>query len=186
VTRRVASLTVVALLVAGCSSGGSIHSAPPSPALEPIASCVTPELQNASGVTVRGSDGSPIDALIMGGGRTGLVFANMSDNNLCDWLPMAQFLAKAGGYRTAVFSCNGSDDVPNVVDVAKELSRRGATKLALLGASMGGTFVIAAAKQVGAETVVETAPGPEHGTALLSVPVQKQIRDFLARYAPSR
>lgn len=178
-----------AVLLAGC--GGGSAATVPTTTVEPIASCVSPELQRSSGVTVRGSDGRAIDALMMGTGHTGLVFANMSDNDLCGWLPMAQAMAKAG-YRTAVFSYSSGGDVANVVDVAKELGRRGATKLALLGASMGGTFVIGAANQVGAEALVElSAPSNWGGVDAepliksVTVPTWMAVADGDDQFVPS-
>ena len=156
---------VTAGALGGCSGGGSgAGRSSAAPTAEPIADCVTLQEQAASGVHVVGTAGQ-VDALVLGArGTTGIVFANMSDNDPCGWLPTATGYA-AQGYRTAVFvysSRQGAD--ADVLDVAAELRRRGATRIALVGASKGGTSVISAAARAQAVAVVElSAPQAYEG-----------------------
>ena len=177
---RVPFPTLVPVLVAGwlatgCSGGTSSSTrttATSSPAVssrvvgstEPIAYCVTREQQASSGVVVKSSAGGTIVAVVQGRGTTGIVFANMSDNDLCGWLGTASDYA-AKGYRTAVFSYSDQQDADaDVADIAADLRRRGVSKIVLMGASKGGTAVLAAAPRVHPAAVVElSAPDAYEG-----------------------
>ena len=179
---RVPFLALVSVLVAGwlatgCSGGGGASTstrtaATSSPAAsstgvrstEPIAYCVTREQQASSGVVVKSSAGGTIVAVVQGRGTTGIVFANMSDNDLCGWLGAASDYA-AKGYRTAVFSYSDQQDADaDIADIAADLRRRGASKIVLIGASKGGTAVLAAASRVQPTAVVElSAPDTYEG-----------------------
>ena len=90
---------------------------------------------------------------MLGRGSTGVVLAHTTSADRCQWLPFARELAKQG-YRALVFDMRGygtSTEVTNtdphldVIAAAAELRRRGAKKIVLAGASMGGTGVVAAA-----------------------------------------
>ena len=160
---------VLVLMLAACGgapTAASSPSAPPSasPSVEPIAQCVDPDEQARWGVSVTVAGDGAVRALVMGTGTTAVVFANMSDNNLCNWLPTAvEYSTK--GYRTAVFRYSdrqqGDADVVALVD---QLRRTGATRIALVGASAGGDAVICAAAKARADAVVElSAPDAYSG-----------------------
>jgi len=186
-------LLVTVGALGGCSGGGSgAGRSSAAPTAEPIADCVTPQEQAASGVHVAGTAGQ-VDALVLGGrGTTGIVFANMSDNDPCGWLPTATGYA-AQGYRTAVFlysSRQGAD--VDVLDVAAELRRRGATRIALVGASKGGTSVISAAARARAVAVAElSAPQAYEGmdaaasVKTLTAPTLFLVGDGDTEFVPS-
>jgi len=173
--RRVAMVCGAVLLLAACGGGGSGSPAPAgssagssaggsAAAAEPMASCISPEQQAAGGVAVKGSAGDQVDALVLGSGTTGVVMANMSDNDVCAWFPSAVLMASKG-YRTAVFSYSGRQSADaDVLDVVAELKRRGSTRIALMGASKGGTAALTAGKRAGAVAVVElSAPSSYEG-----------------------
>ena len=84
------------------------------------------------------------------------MFAHQVAGDRCQWLAFARELA-AKGYRALVFDMRGygaSAGVQNVnpdqdvVGAAAELQRRGARRIVLIGASMGGTGVVAAAPRI--------------------------------------
>jgi pimeloyl-ACP methyl ester carboxylesterase len=82
-----------------------------------------------------------------------VVLAHTTGADRCQWLPFARELAKKG-YRALVFDMRGygasagitnTDPHLDVIAAAAELRRRGAKRIVLTGASMGGTGVVAAA-----------------------------------------
>jgi pimeloyl-ACP methyl ester carboxylesterase len=111
----------------------------------PIAACVGEEEQRTNGITLKGADGDTVDALMYGTGDAGVVFANQVDGDLCQWQWHAQTLAQQG-FRTTVFnysSTAGPD--ADVLAAVATLRGRGANRIFLIGASKGGTAVLAAA-----------------------------------------
>jgi pimeloyl-ACP methyl ester carboxylesterase len=96
--------------------------------------------------------GSGLAGYEYGTGTTGVVFAHESGGDACDWMPEAVRLAKLG-YRTLAMDLNGygasktlqrpySDDVDDAIDF---LTGQGVKSIVLVGSSMGGTAVLAAA-----------------------------------------
>ena len=108
----------------------------------------------ATNARFRAADGVRLEGAVLGRGTTGVVFAHQLAGDRCQWLPFARELT-AKGYRALVFdmrgygSSSGLDGTypdRDVTAAAKELRRRGgATKIVLVGASMGGTGVVVAA-----------------------------------------
>lgn len=98
--------------------------------------------------------GSVLAGYEYGAGSTGIVFASQSDGTACDWMPEASRLGKLG-YRTLAFDFHGfgaSGRMPgpfstDVNDAIEFLTDEGATSIVLVGASMGGTAVLAATVQ---------------------------------------
>ncbi len=138
----------LALSLAAC--GGSPK---PAPSPTPLAdddcdvSAGTPVLFGAGKAT-------NLAGVIYGTGKTGVVLAHQSDGSLCQWAPYAQVLGQQG-YRAMAFdfpsygSSHGSDGLDAaVVEAATYLHEHGATSVVLIGASMGGTAVVAAAPQI--------------------------------------
>lgn len=110
----------------------------------------------ATNARFRSADGVKLQGAVLGRGRTGVVFAHQVAGDRCQWLPFARELA-ASGYRALVFDMRGygaSAGVANVnphrdvIAAAAELRRRGARKIVLVGASMGGTGVVGAAPAI--------------------------------------
>ena len=114
----VASIAVMALLIAGCSGrSGSVSSggaatrssaqAPTTPAKpvklvkplkpmkQPSARCGTPHTK-ATLVRFTAADGTPLDGVMVGSGTAGVVLAHEYDGDLCGAWPFASYLAKRG------------------------------------------------------------------------------------------
>jgi pimeloyl-ACP methyl ester carboxylesterase len=163
--------TALALLLAGCGDAGrsavpptgmgpassASPSAPPtaaSPASSVDASCGA---STAGGRTVRFGAGTATNlvGVLLGTGRTGLVFAHGSQGNRCKWASYAQESVKAG-YRALIFDFAGHGESTDSTDGIDEqvraavgyLRSQGVQQVVLVGASMGGTAVLAAAAQI--------------------------------------
>jgi pimeloyl-ACP methyl ester carboxylesterase len=116
------------------------------------ASCVRPS-DKATNVSFKAAGGARLNGAVLGRGSTGVVLAHTTGADRCQWLPFARELAKRG-YRALVFDMRGygassgltnTDPHLDVIAAAAELRRRGAKRIVLAGASMGGAGVIAAA-----------------------------------------
>jgi pimeloyl-ACP methyl ester carboxylesterase len=101
----------------------------------------------------RTADGARLQGAVIGRGATGVVLAHQVGGDRCQWLAFARELAKQG-YRALVFDMRGYGASAGAANVrpdrdvaaaAAELRRRGAKRIVLVGASMGGTGVVAAA-----------------------------------------
>ncbi|MEV4535366.1 alpha/beta fold hydrolase [Asanoa sp. NPDC049518] len=97
---------------------------------------------------------SDLGGLIGGSGTTGVVLAHQAEADLCQWILGFNELIGAGykvlafdfhGHGSSESSETGFDD--DVV-AAAALRADGATSLVLVGASMGGTFSIAATPKI--------------------------------------
>jgi pimeloyl-ACP methyl ester carboxylesterase len=84
-----------------------------------------------------------VEALELGSGKVGVVLAHQYGQTLCAWQSYAHVLANKG-YRVIDISFGG-DLVGDVIAAAAQLRAKGSTKVMLVGASMGGTTVVAAA-----------------------------------------
>jgi pimeloyl-ACP methyl ester carboxylesterase len=140
----VASLGVL-LFATGCGSAGK-STAGKSPEPTPVADCINAEQQRAGGFTRAHGNGRAVSGIVFGSGTTGVVLANQSDGDLCQWQPYALELARKG-YRTAVFNYTGQDSPLDVLAALDALRAKGAHKVFLIGASMGGTAVLDAGSQ---------------------------------------
>jgi alpha-beta hydrolase superfamily lysophospholipase len=166
-----ASLTVVALLVAACSgtsdsgsSGGPAAQATTTTAValqpleQPGSRCGTPDTK-ATLVRFQAADGTSLDGVMVGRGPAGVVLAHEYPADLCGAWPFAAYLTKRGLRALAIdLRCFGRSACPQgdargrVVDdlaaAVAELGRRGVTRVALVGASMGGAAVLIAGTRV--------------------------------------
>jgi pimeloyl-ACP methyl ester carboxylesterase len=120
--------------------------------------CGTP----AGGTTFwfRTADGARLDGAVLGSGTRGVVLATEFPRDLCSWLPEALVLRKRG-LRVLLFDFRGFglSTAParasarrafagDVVAAARELRSRGASRIYLVGASLGGTASIVAAARI--------------------------------------
>ena len=106
-------------------------------------------------IRFRTSDGIRLAGALLGKGKVGVVLVPQSNHDYCGFVPFARLLAARGYLALSVSLRNhgssGREEVPNqhhprdVAAAAKELRRRGATKVFLVGASLGGTAVLTAA-----------------------------------------
>jgi pimeloyl-ACP methyl ester carboxylesterase len=139
-------LTAVLLVGAVLVDGGAVQAAD---------SC-TPR---AGDVSFRAADGTRLVGHRFGHGTTGVVLAHQSDGTLCQWAPYAKRLAGLG-YLVVVFDFRSSGDSQyraypanrrwggDVAAAVKVARSAGATKVVLVGASLGGSAVISAAANV--------------------------------------
>jgi pimeloyl-ACP methyl ester carboxylesterase len=161
-SRRLAASLLLAVvpLAAACGGGEGSASQPaatPAPTVGIIKTC----LRGAGSPTpfrFTTSAGATLVGVVLGQGRTGLVFGHQVGNDLCEWLPQARSLAKQG-YQVLAFDFEGYGDSQagsgadagldtDVVAGAEQLRRRGADAIVLVGSSMGGTAVLAAAARI--------------------------------------
>jgi dienelactone hydrolase len=122
-------------------------------------------------VVFHASDGTRLEGRVFGSGSVGVVLSHMFPGDQRSWWPFAGTLAD-DGYRVLTFDfrgyCPGGDagcsggskDISkisrDVVAAATYLRGAGATKVVLIGASMGGTasLVAAAQPEVGPSAIV--------------------------------
>jgi pimeloyl-ACP methyl ester carboxylesterase len=126
-----------------------------------------PSLAARCGGSVRGTtfwfkaaDGARLDGALLGTGRTGVVLATEYPADLCGWVPEAAVLRRKG-FRVFLFDFRGLglsptpgraraqlDYVQDVIGAARELRARGASRIYLMGASLGATSSIVAAARI--------------------------------------
>lgn len=93
--------------------------------------------------------------IVLGKGQTGIVLAHQNGGSVCQWLLNAELFA-ARGYLVLAFDFSGFGGSPggsagrvdDVREAADAVRAEGATQVVLIGASMGGTAVIAAAAEI--------------------------------------
>jgi pimeloyl-ACP methyl ester carboxylesterase len=136
------------MLLAGCSGAGTGGQPAPAAGVQVCGETV----DAAQPLRFTASNGAELNGVVLGGGPSGVVLAR----DLCTWLPYGRELA-ARGYQVLVFDFEGSGEsklAPGAtqgtldVDVAAAtaaLRSRGATKVVLVGASLGASVVLGAA-----------------------------------------
>jgi dienelactone hydrolase len=152
------------------------------PLQQPSARCGAPHTK-ATLVRFTAADGTSLDGVLVGGGTAGVVLAHEYDADLCGAWPFADHLAKRGLRAFAVdlrcfglSACPQGDAAGRVVDdlvaAVAELRRRGVTRVALVGASMGGSAALIAATRVQppVDVVVELS-GQADPTSQLGIPL---------------
>jgi pimeloyl-ACP methyl ester carboxylesterase len=157
-------LALVATACSGTSSSGSNGDGPAQatttttvalqPLEQPASRCGTATTR-ATLVRFQAADGTSLNGVLVGRGPAGVVLAHQYPSDLCGFWPFATYLAKRGLRAFAIdLRCFGRSACPEgeakgrVVDdldaAAAELRRRGVTRVALVGASMGGAAVLIA------------------------------------------
>lgn len=195
--RRIALLAaVLALGLAGC--GGDDPAPAPSPTgLGAGGEC---ELPVGTRQARFGADGADLGGVILGTGGTGVVLAHQNGGNVCQWVPYASELA-AQGYRVLAFDFGGfgvstpgsASNPQQVAMAARALRDDGATAIVLIGASMGGTAVLAAAPTITPAPIAVvslSAPAVFSANALdaapkLTMPVLYAAGEFESSFADS-
>ncbi|MDG4821879.1 alpha/beta hydrolase [Asanoa sp. WMMD1127] len=155
--RGMAAVVVAALFMAGCGGGAAAPApAPGASALVPGGSC--PGMASGVGATpVRFGVGGATNlaGLIGGSGSVGIVLAHQAEADLCQWiLGFNELIGR--GYRVLAFDFHGhgaseSSEAgfdEDVAAAAAVVRSAGATSVVLVGASMGGTFSLAAAAKI--------------------------------------
>jgi alpha-beta hydrolase superfamily lysophospholipase len=113
-----------------------------------------------TGFSFQAADGMRLVGVIRGEGRAGIVLAHGYRGSLCEELELAEDLARRG-YTVLAYDARaaGASEVPadlnafyrftaDVKGAAGELRRRGIRTVILVGDSLGGTAVVAAAPYV--------------------------------------
>lgn len=132
-------------------------------ALAPAAAAAAPPVSRECGTSydrlgaralwLRTADGERIYAAELGRGARGVVVGHELGANLCSWLSVGGDLADAGFHVLLVdfrgFGLSPRPRTPwnlpaDLAAAAAELRRRGATRVALVGGSMGGTAALVA------------------------------------------
>ena len=176
--------TATATACGGGKSGGAGSS--PSPAPQPTVAAECPsQWQDGKGKQVWFTDaaGASVGGVELGSGTTGVVLAHQAGSDSCDWMPYGGELA-AAGYRVLAFDFSGSGaslDPPaddsldgNVLGALAYLRHDGATKVVLMGASMGGTASLVAASKASPAVA---------GVVALSAPTSFEGMDALGAVA---
>jgi dienelactone hydrolase len=162
-----AALTT-AVLLAAC--GGSGDAAAPAPTSSPAFRSYCHADGDAE-VTLKGPDGGEVFAVHVGRGKRAVVLVHQSGDDHCQWMGTARVLAMRGVQVWSMDSSGGSglthpkDAFPTyamdheIDPVVAAARSAGATEVVLAGASMGGTFALAAAGRVHAVRVASLS-GP--------------------------
>jgi pimeloyl-ACP methyl ester carboxylesterase len=160
--RRAGLLLLVVLVLAAACGGEGRDRGASSQTLVPTTTAAIAKtcLRGAAAEAVRftTSAGAALVGVVLGSGRTGLVLGHQVGSDLCEWIQQAQAFAEQG-YQVLAFDFEGfGDSQPgsgtdtgidtDVVAAAEQLRRRGATRIVLIGSSMGGTAVLSAATRI--------------------------------------
>ncbi|MER5318285.1 alpha/beta hydrolase [Streptosporangium roseum] len=158
-------LGALALLLAACGgtagsqAGGPATPSPvpartPGTAPTPVASPTpTPTGANIDGCVTEETGkifdykrgGTTTKGVIMGKGPVGVVVSYEHQGSVCGWLPLADRLV-AAGHRVLLFDRNNTAaPEEDTVAMAQRLRKAGATKVVLVGGSMGGRLSLLAA-----------------------------------------
>jgi predicted alpha/beta-hydrolase family hydrolase len=165
-----------AVALAGCDNAphhgsASSQSVTPSTTSTPVGaadwSCLNGR-ERTQLFVLRGPGPDRLTALSVGTGRVAVILAHQVSGSLCQWWPYGRTLA-AAGLRVVAFDFDGcgasppgDGNYPGEVEAAAQWARQaGARKIILMGGSMGGTAVMAAASHLGASiTGVIDLSGP--------------------------
>jgi pimeloyl-ACP methyl ester carboxylesterase len=220
---------VLAALVAGCGGGHKAAAtrtpvptatapaaATPAPLRTLFDRCGSPKTHAAT-FRFRTRDGAMLDGATVGSGRLGAVLIHEYPSDLCGWWPYADYLAHHG-VRALLFdlrcfgdsACPGpyGDGIADVAAAMRALRQRGARRIWLVGASMGGVISVTAGARLHPAGIVDLSGevslaglAPVKGNALAAAPrlhvpalfvvarrdqyvTPAQMRD-IARHAPS-
>lgn len=123
-------------------------------------------------VTFQTADGLTLEGRLFGDGNRAVVLAHMRPADQTSWFDFARVLADEG-YRALAFNFRGygNSDDGDLSDIDRDLAAavdfvrsEGATDVAVMGASMGGTAAVAAATDAAAAGVVSlSAPDTFQG-----------------------
>lgn len=150
---------------AGSAGTSAAATASSSPSIDAMY-CLSKIPDAASHVTHFQAGADTVEAFTTGTGPVGVILAHQVDADLCQWKDIWPDLT-AKGYRVMAISMHG-DITADVVAAAAQLrSQDGVQKVVLIGASMGGSAVLAAAGQITppVRAVVSLSGPSDYGTA---------------------
>jgi pimeloyl-ACP methyl ester carboxylesterase len=129
--------------------------------------------EDAEGVTLTTGDGAQLDAAVVGEGEVGVVLGHQFRSDFCSWVPFAKQLAERHIGALAInFVSTSLDD--DMVAGARELQRRGAKRIILVGASMGGTAALVAAAEIDVDGVAALS-APREFSGLDALPAVRGL-----------
>ena len=144
------------ILTAGCAGGSSTGAAPTKTTGAPASVVTAASLPSMAAPCIDDDEralgvhfpaaGESLEGIVLGTGTTGIVLAHQADGDLCQWKPYAYALSRRG-YRVLTYT-SGLHTKAGVVAAAAELRTKGVTRILLVGASKGGTAVLAAAPDI--------------------------------------
>lgn len=145
---KLAALCLAVLLLAAAGAGRSTAA--------PAHACVS-----GNEVWFRAADGTKLVGHRFGGARPGnrtaVVLAQMSDGDLCQWVPHARRLARQGffvfpfdfrGHGFSEGAVRHSSAPADVVAAVRAVRRLGAKRVVVVGASLGGIAALVAAPRL--------------------------------------
>ena len=142
---------LLGLLVAsvGCGGGDGEEAQPTTSASGTTSTTAATPCgeEDAEAVTLTTDDGTELEAALVGDGEVGVVLGHEFRSDLCSWFPFAKQLAERNMRALAINFASASLD-EDMVAGARELTRRGARRIILVGASMGGTAALVAAAKI--------------------------------------
>jgi pimeloyl-ACP methyl ester carboxylesterase len=164
------------LLVASAGCGGGDDEAAPA-ASAPGATSMTPATacgeEDAEAVTLTTEDGAELTAAHVGDGEVGVVLGHQFRSDMCSWVPFAKQLAERNMSALAInFVSTSIDD--DMAAGARELQHRGAERIMLVGASMGGTAALVAAGEIDVAGVAALS-APQEFSGLDALPAVRGL-----------
>jgi pimeloyl-ACP methyl ester carboxylesterase len=173
----IARALVLGLLVVSLGCGGDDDEEAGPPTSTPAATTTTAAPpcgeEDAEAVTLTTPDGAELDAAVVGEGEVGVVLGHQFRSDLCSWLSFAEQLAERDMLALAInFVSTSLDD--DMVAGAHELQRRGAERIMLVGASMGGTAALVAAGEIDVAGVAALS-APQEFSGLDALPSVRSL-----------
>jgi len=181
-----ASIFVLATLSAAVGSGASVaHGRVGSGSILPKTLSRLCGLPGPNGAVVQfpAGDGAPLVGAVAGNGKIGVVLANTSDGEICDWVANEIKLINSlvgQGYRVLFFDYRGTGRSPkaagkqsgawgeDAIGAASELRKLGSNRIVLVGASTGGIVVLAVAQTVKPVAVIGLSASGDPGATSTS------------------
>jgi pimeloyl-ACP methyl ester carboxylesterase len=171
---RVLMLGLV-LTASGCGGNTAEEAQPATQATQATAATAAAPCgeEGVEVVNFATGEGGEVEAALVGDGDTGVVLGHQFRSNFCSWVPFAKQLAARDMRALAInFSSTSLDD--DVVAGAEELRRRGAKRVFLVGASMGGTAALVGAEEADAARVASLS-GPRQFSGLDALPSVRRL-----------
>jgi pimeloyl-ACP methyl ester carboxylesterase len=165
----------------------AVDTAPSAPA--PIGQGCLTKTERAHTLRFHSGSGVDIGGVLLGRGRTGIVFAHESPGDLCQWMFYARVLERRG-YAVLPIDLNGFGSSPpapgspvrthwdrDVAAAAAVLRAHGVRDVVLIGASLGGTSVLAAAAEIEPPVAgVVDLSGPAESSGIDAVAAARRLR----------
>lgn len=180
------------------TSTTSTASTPSTPLTGVAARCGPPQRSDAVIRVLKGPGAARLPAAVLGAGPTTAVFLHQTDGNgLCGWWPYAVWLTSHYKVRAVLLDlCNYNsmalcpeqtfaDDQRAQVKVGMQFAHSlGASRVVLVGASMGGALALAGATENHASAVVDLSGPPDWANASAPAATSKLTVPLLLAASP--